>query len=373
MERWEEYEIAEWDEVRTPTNTRPHGVPWQFWPPITSEEEFRRFIEQAQNWVSRFTASNEHQISLMMAEDAEQFWINPRSHQPNLVWRGQSCAKWKLASTAQRYSNRRFLTADLSALPPTDLANEWEAAEDAVILAEGKLIDRVQRQFGREEISDIRNLAWAQHEGSNHAGQSAFWATRLLDVSRDPLVALYFATEECPDHPGDECDGRVAVFDDILLRPVTDEETLVDIRNEIGAIWHPSNQHENMEAQKGAFLITGLLSTNTRNVLDLLRIATPTAQQSGITQIGTLSLTPERANVAILSDLALRLQDICIPGIKPASFGSILAFIKNQNQEFPPIVTQSVRIAGSSKPLIRNFLKQHKIDHQSLFPSYYGN
>ena len=368
MERWKEYEIADWDLIRTPSNTRPQRVPWRFWPPITSEEEFSPFIEQAQNWVSRFTTSNEHQISSMMAEDPVPLWINPKSLQPNLVWRGQSCAKWKLASTAQRYSSSRFLTADLASLSPSELANEWEAAEDAVILEEDKLIERVKREFGRGKFSDIGNLAWAQHEGSNYVDKLPRWATRLLDVSCDPFVALYFATEECPDHPGDECDGRVVVFDDILRRPVTDEESLADIRDEIGAIWRPSNHHKNMERQKGAFLITGLLPTKTRNVLDLLRNATPTPSQTRKVQVGTLSLTPESANEEILKQLVLRLQDICIPGIKPASFGPILAFIRNQNQTFPPIVTQSVRIAGSSKPLFRNILKKRGIDPRELFP-----
>lgn len=370
LERWREYEIETWDENRIPENSQPLGFPWKYWDPITDEGGYVRFIDQAQSWVTRCTSANEHQIALLMAENPDQIWVNPRAHQPNLVWRGQTCAGWKLASTAQRHSNQKYFNSDLSALSTSDLAKEWEAAEDAVIAAEDGLLSRVQSGFNRGNFSDIENLAWAQHEGSGR-DRPELWATRLLDVSRDPWVALYFATEECPDHPHDECNGRVAVFDDILLRPVTDGESASKIRSEIGAIWNPSDQHENMKAQKGSFLISGLLPTSYRGVLQRWITSEPTAPQSGRVGVGGLSLTTANADVIIMSRLAIRLQDICVPGIKPAFFGSVTAFMKNQNQDFPPIVTQSIQIVGSAKPLFRRLLKENGITHRSLFPSLY--
>ena len=104
---------------------------------------------------------------------------------PNLCWiyRGQADVSWQLVPKAGRkeYFLRETHKPERKGLPPRDICrfNEWRK----LAVAYSKTLPS----------NDFECLAFAQHYGL---------ATRFLDWSTNPLVALFFAVDSCTSSTG---------------------------------------------------------------------------------------------------------------------------------------------------------------------------
>lgn len=110
-------------------------------------------------------------------------------------FRGQSNAKWDLRPAIARGRENRV--------------------EITILNNERNLTESVKNQFPQifsNDLNPVDLLAMLQHHGV---------PTRLLDITSNALVALYFA---CQDKVGDPCDGEVFVFrhqtDDMAIYPI---------------------------------------------------------------------------------------------------------------------------------------------------------
>lgn len=333
-------------------------------------DDFEHFVKQAQGWPARALASRQFGLALEWAEAPENFWKNPASHSPKLAWRGQACSGWSLKSSVQRISNRDFDAIDVVRCSDSELKAKWLAAAASINSLEDDLLDRLRPIPELETASDIEILAWVQHKSSEKKGpEKSNWATRLLDVSSSPLVALYFASQGCPDHPNAECDGRVICFDDIENRVVTNNESKEEIREGIGSIWRPENQTSYQEAQQGEFLITGILTKRLEPTLSFLEDPNEIEKQRDDLDIDGFKAPFVGDTRDVLKELAGWLQVIAVPGIRPAFMAGELAFKKNAGDLFPANVAQSIRISGKAKPFIREALASMGINAETLFPS----
>ena len=115
--------------------------------------------------------------------------------QSGFVFRGQANSTWKLYSAATRRLIRYFNDDEIV----TSESHFWQMH---LVYHRAVLLDPARKNgFGNDNghrISDLQLLAKLQSFGA---------ATGLLHFSRDPLVALWYATEEY------DCDGRVFVVD----------------------------------------------------------------------------------------------------------------------------------------------------------------
>jgi hypothetical protein len=178
-----------------------------------------------------------------------------------IAWRGVVSADWPLHSSLYR---RLFWS---SATPPNEA--QLRAEEEALL--------KTVHQWGlhngaRGRLSVLEQLATLQHFGA---------PTRLIDVSMNAYIGLWFAVEEVWDNgePAyEDADGRLYAIDvsqrlinendaergweDELTRPwkgfsATDREWVGKTR-----AWRPPPFEARIAAQHGAFLFGGVPRTN---------------------------------------------------------------------------------------------------------------
>ncbi|GAA1379183.1 FRG domain-containing protein [Luteococcus sanguinis] len=242
------------------------------------------------------------------------------------VWRGQADAAWKLESSLQRHMRTNGL-ADTIPL---------EKAERA-------LIEQARNwglgTMGASHIPDLQLLAQMQHHGV---------PTRLIDVSRDPFTALWFA---CSDHTSK---------DGILFA--------VDAK-------HSKETHERPEGTLGE--IAEPLDHGLKQILDTaikhpvmlaptIRDARMTAQQ-GAFLIGMLpdGLVPT-AGSSLVSDC----QAFGFLAVPP-DFDSILQDPPDLRTVTPPSFAAFIIPAGWKQPLLHVLHALGK-SHQTLYPDLAG-
>ena len=120
-------------------------------------------------------------------------------HHPGttFLWRGQQNAEWSLHSSLfravwQAKGVRNPSQPHRSSEPfPTD--QDLQEAETRILSA-------IREQWRFEDTSALSTFARLQHFGA---------PTRLLDVSRNPLIAAWFATEEHASAEVEEADARI--------------------------------------------------------------------------------------------------------------------------------------------------------------------
>ena len=164
-----------------------------------------------------------------------------------LAWRGVANASYALHSSIYRR-----LVAQSDRFPN----------EEDVLAFEESILGRARTLWRYDHISALELLAHIQHYGG---------PTRLLDVSLNPFVALWFAVEQRYDsegRPSEDSDGRLFIFD------VTDRQIALDKtwggrelpwklppngwRTNLPMIWRPPSYNERIPAQNSAFLIGGV-------------------------------------------------------------------------------------------------------------------
>jgi len=114
---------------------------------------------------------------------------------PTRIWRGQADIEWKVNSAAyRRIENENKTWQELEGNSEDEL---YLVSEHQIIEYEKKLLNQAThkgfRANGIELLSDFELLSKLQHHGAS---------TRLLDFSRNALVALWFCTQDLQQKNG---------------------------------------------------------------------------------------------------------------------------------------------------------------------------
>lgn len=167
-----------------------------------------------------------------------------------LVWRGVTNASFALHSSLYRQ-----LTSSRG-IPPT---------EPQMVKAELKLLEAARENWRFGNLTALETLAHVQHYGGH---------TRLIDVTFNPLIALWFAVELNQDPYGKsstESDGRLLAFDatkrSLKLDDFWGGHDLPWFGlqpkkwgMQLPSVWRPPSYNERIAAQNSAFLVGGVPS-----------------------------------------------------------------------------------------------------------------
>lgn len=253
----------------------------------------------------------------------------------DIVWRGVSSASYPLQSSLYRH-----LMAS-NGKPPS---------EEQMLAAEKRILRIARHEWRFDNLTALEIFAQIQHFGG---------PTRLLDVSYNPLIALWFAVEEKFDANGessDSVDARVFAFD------VTQNQLKLDGQwgsyeipwrdgNQKGwgtrlpAVWRPPAYNSRIPAQNSAFLLGGVPK---------MRSGENAKYRKGPgdgTSTGTWRISEVRLATSV--SLAMNLGE--------------------RNLQARSTPTFSIRISAEAKSGIRKILEKHfGYDSASLYPDLYG-
>lgn len=195
-----------------------------------------------------------------------------------LVWRGQQNADWALHSSLFRSLAER---AGVKAPQKRPKGVQPFPTEDDMIAAEVAIL-RVARESWRfEGLSALETFARLQHHGA---------PTRLLDVSRNPYIAAWFAVESHDDEDGSDArlfalatrpvprPGEPTERLHGLVGPLSSSRepfwhALVDNRERQAAdwgtganrrVWVPPEYDPRIAAQNAAFVLDGVPMISSR-------------------------------------------------------------------------------------------------------------
>lgn len=135
-----------------------------------------------------------------------------------LAWRGQVNSNWALDSNLFRRTRKKIQKT------PTESA--LAKFEQSILIEFRKWGLHISKTNGR--LSILQQLAILQHFKS---------PTRLIDISFNPLVATFFATEKNLEH--DNCDARIFIFD-IKDRIINDKKSIRPWEDSIDTPWSGS-------------------------------------------------------------------------------------------------------------------------------------
>lgn len=264
------------------------------------------------------------------------------------AWRGQVDAEWALWSSLYRR-----LTWS-SASPPTE--EELSRVEKEVLVSLHRWGLHVS---DRGHLSILQQLAILQHYGA---------PTRLVDVTFNPLIGLWFAVEPKvrdgkPTH--EDTDGRVFAVDvtkrlinemperrgwehslgrpwpNSMRRSTRSKTTFAQWRSEIFA-WKPSRFDTRIAAQNGGFIFGGVPATG-------LGVVWPKGTSSSAGRYGVDAVRGS-------TSLAVRVHKL-----NPAAGGP------EKNALY------TMRIKASAKAEIRKKLQDlYGYQHSTIYPDYTG-
>lgn len=222
--------------------------------------------------------------------------------------------------------------------------------EAGVVKYEQELLAAARRRWRFDNLTALETLAHIQHYGG---------PTRLLDVSFNPLVALWFAVEQKYGDSGTperDTDGRIFVFDatdrqidldgrwgerDLPWATAPDDKW----RRGLPRVWRPPSYNERIPAQNSAFLIGGVPLFNSGDNAKYRK-----GPGNG-SVAGNWSVDEVRRSTSVtlsMNSLDRRLQARAKP-------------------------TFTLRIKASGKPAIRATLEtQYGLNASSIYPDLFG-
>jgi hypothetical protein len=120
-------------------------------------------------------------------------------HHPRttFLWRGQQNAAWPLHSSLFRAVWR---AKGVHSPDKTHRKSELFPTDQDLQRAESRILSAIREQWPFEDTSALSTFARLQHFGA---------PTRLLDVSRNPLIAAWFATEMSAETEVEEANARI--------------------------------------------------------------------------------------------------------------------------------------------------------------------
>lgn len=138
-------------------------------------------------------------------------------HHPGstFLWRGQQDAAWPLHSSLFR---RVWQAKGVRDPDEHHRSSEPFPTDQDLRDAENRILSAIREQWGFEDTSALSTFARLQHFGA---------PTRLLDVSRNPLIAAWFATEKHAVNEVEEADARLFALATTRVA-TTDEQALRD-------------------------------------------------------------------------------------------------------------------------------------------------
>lgn len=255
------------------------------------------------------------------------------------AWRGQSCAAWALHSSLYRkietLTDKKFSSKDL---------------DDRVLQKiEVPMINYLQDKWRFSDKSALEILATIQHYHGS---------TRLIDVTLNALVALYFAVEENEDEMIEKSDARVFAFsiDDRIvdIQKDTWKSSHLPWEGKFGSqdrwcvepplFWKPPTYNPRIQVQHSGFLLAGIPKVTSSTGSKLVR-------------------GPGRKHYNKYWSVTELRQVSSIP-LRMSSVGSGVR---------PKELTFTFRIAAEAKPQIREKLSSmFNIDSSSIYPDDFG-
>jgi FRG domain len=253
----------------------------------------------------------------------------------DLVWRGVGKSSYALHSSLYR---RLMIT---NSVPPD---------EDAILKFETDLLQIARKRWRFDNLTALEILAHLQHYGG---------PTRLLDVSFNPLVALWFAVEQKfgdDGKPLPDTDGRLFIFD------VTDRQIDLDAtwgqyelpwtkpqqkwQTGLPMVWRPPSYNDRIPAQNSAFLIGGVPQVSKGQNSKYRK-----APGNGSKTAGAWSISEVRKATSVTLSMNGQTQKL-----KPKS-----------------TPTFTIRIEASGKPEIRRILERsYGFNVSSIYPDLFG-
>jgi hypothetical protein len=205
--------------------------------------------------------------------------LNEKAPGLTLVWRGQQSVEWGIHSSLFRTLSNQNGVDKPDENPKGD---QPFPTEDQMVAAEALILRAARRQWRFDGLSALETFARIQHAGG---------VTRLLDVTFNPYIAAWFATEE--NSSTDAEDARLVAF---ATAPVqrdgesTAESSQIELDSAWGShmpLWHdllsakdrqgidwgtgsrrrlwvPPAYDPRIAAQNAAFIIDGVPITSAR-------------------------------------------------------------------------------------------------------------
>jgi hypothetical protein len=162
-------------------------------------------------------------------------WYASRPSGRRFVWRGQSNAAWALQPRLHRHVRQSTPKATFADV----LRAEEQILKEAVELQPPELVGLTSR---------LVKLAILQHHGV---------PTRLIDVTRDPLVAMFFAAQDSFDENGVPLDGAILAINEEQVDVTDQPDGTISLNPAMApyGIWQPPPIDGRIISQRGYFLI----------------------------------------------------------------------------------------------------------------------